>query len=306
MSSEHKILVTGAAGNLGAIGRTLTELLLARGKNVRAMVRREDERSNALREMGAEVVVGDLLEVKDIYRIVEGCQSVYFGMSVSDSYLAATVNVAAVAKHFGVEAFVNMSQMTVSQMSITETTSSPQQKQHWLAEQALEWSDLPVINVRPTAFLDGFFLQFSALSIRESDEIWVPLGMGRTSPIAGTDVAAAVTEIMVDPTKHIGKAYNLTGAQAADMVFYAEEFSQALGRPITYVDAPIGPFREKLRSLGLSEHVVEHLTTMSELHRVGSYDRMTDDFVNLTGRRPITLREFVQHNADAFKPWDAQ
>jgi len=33
-----------------------------------------------------------------------------------------------------------MSQMTVTQMSITETTDSPQHKLHWLAEQALSWS----------------------------------------------------------------------------------------------------------------------------------------------------------------------
>ena len=32
--------------------------------------------------------------------------------------------------------FINMSQMTVAQMSITETTTSPQHKLHWLAEQA--------------------------------------------------------------------------------------------------------------------------------------------------------------------------
>jgi hypothetical protein len=41
-----------------------------------------------------------------------------------------------VAKHHGVKAFINMAQMTVSQMSITETTLRPQHKLHWLAEQA--------------------------------------------------------------------------------------------------------------------------------------------------------------------------
>jgi hypothetical protein len=56
------------------------------------------------------------------------CDTMYFGMSVSDDYLAATVNTAAVAKHHGVKALVNVSQMTVAQMSITETTPSPQHK----------------------------------------------------------------------------------------------------------------------------------------------------------------------------------
>ncbi len=45
--------------------------------------------------------------------------------------------------------------MTLSQMSTSETTDSPQHKLHWLAEQALEWSGLPVIQVRPTVFLEG-------------------------------------------------------------------------------------------------------------------------------------------------------
>src|SRR5882762_11823237 len=129
------ILVTGAAGRVGGIGRTLTELLLKQGKAVRAMVRNEDERAQALREMGAEVVVGNLLDLDSMHRAIAGCETMYFGMSVSDDYLAATVNTAAVAKHHSVKAFINMSQMTVSQMSITETTASPQHKLQWLSEQ---------------------------------------------------------------------------------------------------------------------------------------------------------------------------
>src|ERR1043165_9780239 len=99
----------------------MTKLLLQQGKTVRAMVRKEDERAQALRDMGAEVVVGDLLDLDSMHRAVAGCQTMYFGMSVSDTYLAATVNAAAVAKHHGVTAFVNMSQMTLAQMTITET-----------------------------------------------------------------------------------------------------------------------------------------------------------------------------------------
>jgi nucleoside-diphosphate-sugar epimerase len=58
MAENGSILVTGAAGQLGAVGRTVTGLLLERGLRVRAMVRREDDRAAALRAAGAEVVVG--------------------------------------------------------------------------------------------------------------------------------------------------------------------------------------------------------------------------------------------------------
>src|SRR5688572_8146512 len=158
MTDNRSILVTGAAGRLGAVGRTVAELLLDRGFPVRAMVRREDDRAAALRAAGAEVVVGDLLEPADVYRVVSGCRRVYFGMSVSAGYLEATVTMAAVAREVGVDALVNMSQMTVSQMSIQNTTPSRQQRQHWLGEQALAWSGLPVVTLRPTMSLESLFL----------------------------------------------------------------------------------------------------------------------------------------------------
>ena len=139
MTENGSILVTVAAGQLGAGGRTVTGLLLERGLPVRAMVRREDDRAAALRAAGAEVVVGDLLEPADVSRVVNGCRRVYFGMSVSAGYLEATVLMATVARDVGVHALVNMSQMTVSQMSLQHTTPSPQQRQHWLSEQALAW-----------------------------------------------------------------------------------------------------------------------------------------------------------------------
>jgi NAD(P)H dehydrogenase (quinone) len=127
MADSGSILVTGAAGQLGAVGRAVTGLLLERGLPVRAMVRREDDRAAALRAAGAEVVIGDLLEPADVFRVVSGCRRVY-GMSVSAGYLEATVTMAAVARDVGVDALVNMSQLTVSQMSIQNTTSSRQQR----------------------------------------------------------------------------------------------------------------------------------------------------------------------------------
>src|SRR5499425_3852646 len=129
MADDGSILVTGAAGQVGSVGRILTGLLLDQGFLVRAMVRREDERAESLRAAGAEVLVGDLLEPGDVYRAVSGCRRVYFGMSVSAGYLEATVTMAVVAREVGVDAVVNISQMTVSQMSIQNTTSSGQQRQ---------------------------------------------------------------------------------------------------------------------------------------------------------------------------------
>jgi len=293
-------LVTGAAGRVGAVGRTITELLLKQGKAVRAMVRNEDQRAHALRDMGAEVVVGDLLDLDSMHRAIAGCETMYFGMSVSDTYLAATVNVAAVAKHHGVKAFINMSQMTLAQMSITETTPSPQHKLHWLAEQALNWSGLPVVHVRPTVLLEGFFLILTPESVRESNQIRLPFGEGKTSPVAVQDVARVVAALLANPRPHIGKIYHLTGPQSENMHFFAQEYSKALGRTITYAGIPVEAWRDGLLERGLPVFLVNHLAAMADLHRAGRYDRMSDDVFTLTGQRPMSVQEFVRKNAVAF------
>src|SRR5215471_2840743 len=103
-SHANPILVTGAAGAVGSIGRNVTEILLAKGHKVRALVHRDDERAEALRKLGAEVMQGDLTDLTAMHRAIEGCKRIYFGMSVSADYLTATVNTAAVSRHHGVEA----------------------------------------------------------------------------------------------------------------------------------------------------------------------------------------------------------
>lgn len=299
-ANERPILVTGAAGDIGAIGRNVTAMLLDKGHKVRAFVRREDQRAEDLRRLGAEVVQGDLTDLTSMHKAIEGCSRVYFGMSISAAYLEATINTAAVARHYGVDAFVNMSQMTVTEMSIVESTASPQHKLHWLAEQALAWSGLPVVTVRPTVFLEGFFLRLAAMSVRENDELALPLGSSRTSPISAVDVASVVAAILDSPAPHIGSVYNLTGAESADLEHYAHVFSEALGRTIRYRNVPVEAWADKLRELAVPEHIVHHLTVMAELHVLGRYDRMTDDVFKLTGKAPTNMNEFVKRHAAEF------
>ena len=113
-------------------------------------------RADRLRDLGAEVVVGDLTSPLDVANAMRGVTRMFFNMSVSSDYLEAAAVVAAVGHELGgLEVLVNMSQMTVSQMTLTSTEESRHQRWHWLAEHILTWSGVPVMHVRPTAFLDN-------------------------------------------------------------------------------------------------------------------------------------------------------
>jgi len=300
MSTNELILVTGAAGRLGGVGRSVVELLRERSLPVRALVRTDDERAEALRAAGAEVVVGDLTRAADVARAMEGSRRMFFGMSVSASYLEATVVAAAVARErANLDAFVNMSQMTVSQMSLTETTDSPQQRQHWLAEQVLNWSSLPIIHVRPTMFLQSLSL-LAADSILRDGTIRLPFRQGKTSPVDAQDVAEVIATVLANPAGHVGKVYELTGPKSQDMHSLAAEFSAALGRPVSYVDVPFEQWRDALRRQGLPEHVFHHIVTMAHLHAANRYDRLTNNVETITGRPATSARDFAARHAEMF------
>ena len=303
MTTDAPILVTGAAGRVGGVGRDVVEILRRRGLPVRAMVYREDERAQALRAMGAQVVVGDLTRADDVARALEGCRRMYFGMSVSAPYLEATIIAAAVARQRGdLEVFVNISQLTVSQMSLTEMTDSPQHRQHWLGEQALDWSGLPVVHIRATVFLQHpFFSAWAAESIAADNTIRLPFGKGRTSPVDAADVAEVVAAVLSSPALHIGKIYELTGPRSQDMFGVAAECSDALGRTITYVDIPFQQWLEQeLGARHLPEHVFEHLRTMARLHAENRYDRLTQDVLAVAGRPATGVRDYVAKHPELF------
>jgi uncharacterized protein YbjT (DUF2867 family) len=296
-------LITGAGGGVGSVSRRVVELLLDDGEHVRAMVRRDDERADQLRALGAEVVVGDLTRAGDIVAAMQGASRMFFNMSVSADYLLATAEVCAVALERGqLDAIVNMSQMTVSQMTLTSTGESHHQRLHWLAEHVLNWSGLPVIHVRPTAFLDNpLFTVLAAPSIRDRGVLALPFGTGRTSPIAAADVARVVAALLRNPAEHIGNVYELTGPEVLDINGLAEQYTRALGRAVAGEDVPYDEWQhEVLAPIGLPEHVQQHIATMARLHREDRYNRATDDVERITGQPAQTVEQYVASNPDLF------
>ncbi|SCG61567.1 NmrA family NAD(P)-binding protein [Micromonospora inositola] len=299
MVASNLVLIPGAGG----VGRTVFEQLRAQDVPVRFMVRREDERAAELRALGAEVVIGDLTRPETVAAALQGVARMYFAMPVSPDHLLAATVVATVAREYGkLEALVDLSQMTVSQMTATSTEESHQQRLHWLAEQVFNWSGLPVVHIRPTAFLDTpLFTTMAARSIQENGTIALPFGTGRTSPVAVGDVARVIATVLRDPAPHIGQVYELTGPQSVDMTELAAEFSRALDRQVSYVDVPLDRWQTQgLSRMGLPPHVEQHIATMAQLHRDNRYDRTADGVERVTGIPPQSIEAFVAARRDFY------
>ena len=301
--SPPSYLITGAGGGTGGVSRLVVEQLRDRGERVRALVHHDDERAAPLRDLGAEVVVGDVTDPQDVVDAMTGVDRMFFSMSVSPDYLQATAVVCAAALESGqLEVIVNMSQMTVSQMTLTSTEESRQHRLHWLAERVMNWSGVPVVHIRPTVFLDNpLFTWLAVPALRERNELRLPFGTGRTSPIAASDVARVVSTVLVNPTTRIGDIYELTGPASLDINGLAAQYARALQRPITGIDIAHDTWVEEvLKPLGLPAHVQQHIATMARLHRAGRYDRATDDVEKITGQPALTVEQYISANPELF------
>src|SRR3984893_946905 len=303
MAEPGLILVTGAGGGVGGVGAKVVALLRQRGLAVRAMAHPDDERADALRALGADIVVGDLTRPADVATALDSVRRMFFSMSLAPSYLEASVTVATVARAVGdLGALVAISQMTVSQMDALSMSESHHQRLHWLSEQVLNWSGLPVVHVRPTVFLDsGLFTTLAAHSIADSGTIRLPFGTGRTSPIASDDVARVIATLRAPPEPYLGGVLELTGPRSQDMKGVAEEYARALGKPVSYVDVPWDTWAEQtLPYANLGPYVEAHLAVMARLHRENRYDRVTDTVEEVTGRPAESVEEFVARRRDLF------
>ena len=124
------ILVTGATGKTGAAAATL---LREKGYPVRALVRREDTRSQRLRDSGAEVVAGSLEDMNDLRRALSGVQRAYFCPPLAPGTLRRATLFAAAAADAKLEAAVALSQWVADPVH-----PAVHAREKWLSNKVLE------------------------------------------------------------------------------------------------------------------------------------------------------------------------
>src|SRR5689334_10866978 len=140
---SHPILVTGATGGAqGSTGRLVAESLLQKGLPVRALVHSLDARSDHLRQLGAEVIQGDLLDPVSTRAALEGVKRAYFTYPVADGLMEATTIFAQAARESGTELVVNL-----SQLQNTPQAPSLRNLQHRLADQIFNWADVGAVHL---------------------------------------------------------------------------------------------------------------------------------------------------------------
>jgi uncharacterized protein YbjT (DUF2867 family) len=296
--SVAKFLIAGAGGRYGATGNLAARQLLARKLPVRAFVFRADERSEHLAALGAEVVVGDLHDITAVRGAMRGVARAYFTYPLAERLLETTTIFATAAKEAGVEAIVNMSQITAR-----EDHPSPAARQHWLAERVLDWSGIGVTHLRPPLFLENF-LTLAAKTVSNESKVFFPYGQGKHAPVCGEDLARVIVGVLVAPKLHRGMTYIPTGPRSLSMNEMTAIFGRVLDKRVEYVDLPVERWAQIVAQFQLTPYLIEHLSRVAEAHQRGEFDAETDVVQKIggapRGAPPKSLEAFIAENRRVF------
>jgi uncharacterized protein YbjT (DUF2867 family) len=274
-------------------------MLLARGVPVRAFVHRIDERSDRLRALGADVVQGDLLDIRSVRRAVQGVSSVYFAYPVQEGLLDATAAMALATREAGVSRLIDLEMLESSPDAPT-----PRMRQNYLSEQIFELAAIGATHIRATVFYENL-RALVRLNLATHGTIRLPWGDGRTVVplVAGEDVARVAVGLLTSPLVPAGASYRLIGAvmSLGDII---AALGRVLGREVHYEEISDEEWRAGALARGANPHAVEHLSQLwRTLRGFGLTEptrfEVTDTIETIGGAPPKTLETFLREEQSA-------
>jgi len=228
-------------GGTGLLGGAVAEGLAARGEPVRALVR-DGKRVARLRELGLELVVGDLRDRHTLERLLRGVRAVVTtaqGDPLSRKKPlrqidgAANQQLIATARRMHVEHFVFVSALKADQGA----ASVPQLDYKYAAEQALQSSGMGYTIIRPSSFQETFgdgFAPFKRIIERTGIGITLGSGRGRQSFVAISDVARAAV-LALDHPKARDEIVPVGGSEDLSYRDAYARIARVTGRRVTIV-----------------------------------------------------------------------
>ena len=229
-----KVLVTGGTGNAGS---GAVEALLRRGLSVRVLSRNKQ----AKLPPGAELAIGDLLNPESVRSALKSADKLCLIVGNVADELTQALLTAALAREANIKHLVYL--------SVYRAERFPEAP-HFIAKNTVETS-LKALGIPSTILRPGYFFQNDAQlkPMLTGPGIYpTPVGKIGVAAIDIRDIAdAAAVSLTTDG--HIGKTYNLIGPAPLSGPRAAAIWSEALGRPIQYVDPRLDMFEEQFSQM---------------------------------------------------------
>src|SRR5580700_3885847 len=287
---KPRIIVTGATGRTGSV--VASELLKA-GYAVRAMVRREDDRSALLKAQGAEIAVADMSDVERIADALRDVQGAYYCPPLDPYMIQGAVAFTVAAKEARLERIVSLTQWLASPSHPSLMT-----RQHWLVDRLFSMTP----GVAHTIVNPGFFADSYLVTIGLAAHLglfpWM-YGKSRNAPPSNEDIARVAVAALMNPARHAGKSYRPTGPELLGAEDMAKAIGRAVGRSVRVVPTPTWLFMKAARMAGMSIDVMSNVRYYIDDHKRGAFElgAPTTDVLDVTGRSPENFETIARRYA---------
>ncbi len=235
------VLVVGATGTQGgAVARSL----LAKGHAVRALTRTPDsEEAQGLREMGAEVVEGDLSDPDSLDRAARGADAL-FGVTVPyggfDAEVAQGRAIVDLVSRAGLRHLVFS-----SVASADRDTGIPHFESKARTEEAIDEAGIPATVIAPVFFMDNYLHDGDLRRGLENGQYLMPMPPDRAlQQIAADDIGAMAAFAFENRDHLLGARIEIAGDELTGEEV-ARKLSRALGHEVRYQEMPIETLREQ-------------------------------------------------------------
>ena len=280
------IAVVGATGNTG---RAVVKELRALGQNPVCVVRNADKAREVL-GADAKAAVAELTDRPALEKALAGVESVFVVTGHNPGMIEQQNNVLDAALKSGARYLVRVSGGPAVAFPGTPSLVG---RGHLAIEERLKGSGIGWTILKPGLFMQNTFGQ--AAGIKNDGKL-----VGTAAPDLGIafidvrDTGAVGARILVDPAPHAGKTYEFTG-KLVTFPQIAEAFSQVLGKTVRYVAVTLEQNEQALRSRNLPDWLTTHLLQVAKSTADGGFSREnTKPIVDIVGREPITIKQFVE------------
>lgn len=293
------ILVTGATGTVGSeVVRQLLTAKVERGYEdmiVKAAARLAND--NTFSNLGVQAVQLDYNNPDTLSTALRGVDKLFLLTPFQSNMVDLTSNLVNEAKKAGVKYIVKQSVLGAdAEPGITSS------RLHRQAEKVIEESGIPFTFLRPNFFMQNFVTFYSSF-IKTQGAFYVPAGDSKASFVDVRDIAAVAVQALSKngESKHIGKAYDITGAEALSYGEAAEILSKELAKKVNYVNISDEDARKGMKDMGADEWTINSMIELFGITRAGYLLEISPAVEEITGNKPITFSQFARDYAGAFK-----
>ena len=283
------ILVTGATGRTGS---EVVKALIAKGEQVRALVR-DPERAGAIQGPGVELVVADVEKPETWDAALQGVDKAFLLSPEGPQMAELHGKFADAAKGAGVRHLVRMSILVANPDSPLAIG-----RWHGEADRNVENSGIPYTIIRPAYFMQN--LVGSARMIAMEGAFPGAMGDGKVGVIDTRDIGNAAATVLTSDG-HEGKTYPLTGPEALSMGEVAEKLSAALGKEVKYINVPQQDAKAGMMAMGMPDWMADGWAAMAMMISTGAANMVTPMVKEVTGEEPRSFDQFARDYAGAFQ-----